>query len=41
MDGARPKLNPKLELKMLEKSQERGQKGVSWERAGNPCGRKV
>lgn len=37
MDGARPKLNPKLELKMLEKSQERGQKGVSWEGAGNPA----
>ena len=37
MDGARPKLNPKLELKMLEKSQERGQKGVIWERTENPA----
>lgn len=36
MDGAPSKLNPKLELKMLEKSQERGQKGVSWEGPGNP-----
>lgn len=37
MDGARPKLNPKLELKMLEKSQERGQKGVIWEETENPA----
>lgn len=38
-DGMKP--DPKPELKMPERSRERGQKGVCWEGAGNPSSGEV